>query len=412
VRTEVARRFGAACACAIGALLSFPVPPAAAVPPALDVRAAVMIDAATGQQLYARNASQELAIASTTKLMTALVTLEHARLRQVFADPPFYPAAVDSQIGLEPGERMSVHDLLIAMMLPSADDAAEDLAYNVGGGSVQRFIAMMNLRARQLGLAHTHYSTPIGLDTPGNYSSASDLVALARFLLRTQPFLRRVVAMPSAVVRIGDDTQLLTNLNSLVGRVPWVNGVKTGHTIDAGYVLVGSGTRHGMTLISAVLGAPSEAARESDTLALLQYGFREFRLRRPVAAGATLARPYVAGRPNLRAQLIAESTFMRVFRRSTVVRSVVHAPALLTGPLRRHAILGTVIVLAGGVPVARIPLLLARAVPAPPPSLLASLGAGPFTLVVLGLLLGAGIVVTVSRQRRHRATRATNRRPA
>ena len=123
--------------------------------------------------------------------MTALVTLEHGPLNRVFADPNYYPAAEDSQIGLEPGERMSVHDLLTAMLLPSADDAAEDLAYNVGHRSVNRFLSMMNARAAQLGLTHTHYTTPIGLDTPGNYSSADDLVDLARYLLRTSRSSRR-----------------------------------------------------------------------------------------------------------------------------------------------------------------------------------------------------------------------------
>src|SRR5207302_6492231 len=123
-------------------------------------------------------------IASTTKLMTALLTIEHAGLEQVFTEPNYYPAAVDSQIGLRPGERMTVHDLMIALLLPSADDAAENLAYNVGHGSVARFVAMMNARARQLHLTRTHYSTPIGLDTPGNYSSAGDLVRLAAYVLR------------------------------------------------------------------------------------------------------------------------------------------------------------------------------------------------------------------------------------
>ena len=108
----------------------------------------------------------------------------------MFTQNHYYAAPVDSQIGLVPGERMSVHDLLLALMLPSADDAAEDLAFNVGHGSIARFIGMMNARARELGLTHTHYSTPIGLDTPGNYSSASDLVKLASYALHAQPLLR------------------------------------------------------------------------------------------------------------------------------------------------------------------------------------------------------------------------------
>ena len=212
-----------ACATVLAACLALVAVPAAAsastpAPPSLPTKAEALIEESTGQRLLGENADSELPIASTTKLMTALVTLHHAKLSQVFADPDYYPAAEDSQIGLEPGERMSVHDLLIAMMLPSADDAAEDLAYNVGHGSVSRFIAMMNARARELGLTHTHYSTPIGLDTPGNYSSAADLTKLARYLLRSEPFIKVVVAKKSAVLRTGNHVRLVENLNDLVDR--------------------------------------------------------------------------------------------------------------------------------------------------------------------------------------------------
>src|SRR5262249_13260431 len=119
-----------------------PPPASAPAAPALGVKAAALIEASTGQMLYGENADAQLPIASATKLMTALVTLHHTRLSQMFADPLFYPDAEDSQIHLVPGEQMSVHDLMIAMMLPSADDAAEDLAFNVGHRSVPRFLAM------------------------------------------------------------------------------------------------------------------------------------------------------------------------------------------------------------------------------------------------------------------------------
>jgi D-alanyl-D-alanine carboxypeptidase (penicillin-binding protein 5/6) len=327
--------------------------------PALGVRAAALIEESTGQQLYGLDANAELPIASTTKLMTALITLSHAPLGGLFTDPAYYFPPQDTQIYLEPGERMSVHDLLIAMLLPSADDAAEDLAYNVGHGSVGRFLGMMNARARELGLRHTHYTTPTGLDTPGNYSSAGDLVALAGFLLRTQPFFTAVVAEASAVLRTGNHVRFVTNLNDLLGRFSWINGVKTGHTLDAGYVLVASGTRSGMTLIGAVLGAPSEATRDSAALALLDYGFAAFQLRTPVRAGEVLARPAVSGRPGRRVRLIAASTYAHVFPRGVRVRIRVKAPAELTGPLPRHAAVGSVLVLAGRRIVARIPLLLA-----------------------------------------------------
>jgi serine-type D-Ala-D-Ala carboxypeptidase (penicillin-binding protein 5/6) len=336
---------------------------AAAGPPHLGVRAAALIEESSGEQLYGLNADARLAIASTTKLMTALVTMHHAKLRDVFTDPNYYPASEDSQIGLIPGERMSVHDLMLALLLPSADDAAEDLAFNVGHGSVARFEAMMNARARELHLTHTHYSTPIGLDTPGNYSSARDLVFLARYLLRSEPFVRIVVSKPRAVLRTGNHVRSVVNRNDLVGRYSWINGVKTGHTLDAGYVLVASGTQNGMTLIGTVLGTPSEAARDASALALLNYGFATFGLRTPVRAGQVLARPLIKDQPGRRARLIAASTYTHVFPRSAHVRIRVRAPAQLVGPLPAHTVIGSATVLANGRVQARIPLRLASAVP-------------------------------------------------
>jgi D-alanyl-D-alanine carboxypeptidase (penicillin-binding protein 5/6) len=352
---------------ACAALLVLPDAAAAARPPALPVRAAALIEESTGQPLYGRNADDEVAIASTTKLMTALVTLHHARLHDVFTEPNYYPSSEDSQIGLRPGERMSVHDLMIALLLPSADDAAEDLAYNVGHGSVARFEAMMNARARELHLTHTHYTTPIGLDTPGNYSSAHDLVTLASYVLRTEPFFRAVVAKSRAILRTGNVVRSVTNRNDLVGRYSWINGVKTGHTLGAGYVLVASGTRgppaHRMTLIGVVLGTSSEAARDQAALALLNYGFANFSLRTPVHAGHILARPLIKGQPGRRARLIAASTYTRVFPRSARVRVRVHAPAQLVGPLPAHAVVGSAAVLENGRVRARIPLRVESAVP-------------------------------------------------
>jgi len=364
----------------------------ASSPPALGVRAAALIEESTGQLLYGVNDSAQVAIASTTKLMTALVTLHHARLSDVFTDPDFIPAAQDSQIHLQPGERMSVHDLLIAMLLPSADDAAEDLAFNVGHGSVARFVGMMNARARELHLTHTHYTTPSGLDTAGNYSSARDLVTLARFLLRSEPFVRAVVSKPSAILRTGNEIRHVINLNDLVARFPWINGVKTGHTLDAGYVLVASGTRDGMTLIDVVLGTSSEAARDATALSLLNYGFDNFRLETPVHRGELLASRPAKDQPHERARLIATASYTHVLPRSAHIHVRVHAPALLVGPLPAHAVVGWATVLAGGRVEARIPLELAAALPQIRTS------KGPEKVVLLsatlsGLVLAAGAAI-------------------
>jgi serine-type D-Ala-D-Ala carboxypeptidase (penicillin-binding protein 5/6) len=247
---------------------------------------------------------------------------------------------------------------------------------------------MMNARARQLGLRHTHYTTPIGLDTPGNYSSAADLVKLASYDLTHSHYFARIVALPRAVLHSGNHTRVVLNRNALVGRVPWINGVKTGHTSGAGYVLVASATKNGMTLLSAVLGTASEASRDANTLALLSYGFDNFGLRTPVRAGTVLARPLVKDRPGVRTDVIAATTFTRVLPRSARVTLRIEAPRQLAGPLRRHTVVGHVVVRANGRPVARIRLLLARALPAVSPlTLAARFLTRPFTLVSLCALL-------------------------
>ena len=277
------------------ALLMHAVPAGASTPvPGAGARAATLIEAGSGEQLYGRSPNSREAIASATKLMTALVTLEHVhRLGVMFTQNGYRSAAEDSQIGLAPGERMSVHDLLIALMLPSADDAAEDLAFNVGHGSVARFVGMMNARARRLGLVHTHYSTPIGLDTPGNYSSASDLVMLARYLLRTSPFFKRVVGLKSAVLHTGQPRADSRQPQRPRGQGP-MDQRRQDRPHAPGRVRPGRlGTRDGMTLISAVIGTPDEAVRDASTLSLLNYGFANYALRTPVRKGQVLARPPV-----------------------------------------------------------------------------------------------------------------------
>jgi D-alanyl-D-alanine carboxypeptidase (penicillin-binding protein 5/6) len=380
---------------------------ASPAPPALGVRAATLVVEGTNQRLYGVDPGAEVPIASTTKLMTALETLEHARLNAVFTYPSYYLAAQDSQIGLVPGERMTVSDLLAAMMLPSADDAAYDLAYNIGHGSIPRFVAMMNADARRLGLSETHYSTPIGLDTPGNYSSASDLVMLAGYLLQHYPLFARDVGMTSAVLHSGNHVRMIINRNDLVGRIPWIHGVKTGHTLDAGYVLVAAGTQNGMTLLSAVLGTDSIASRDANTMALLGWGFQNYRLAKAVDAGDVVARPSVADRPGFHAKVIAGSSFSEVVPRSSHLHTRAKLPHQLAGPLKRRAVVGTLIVLDGARTVGRVPLLLARALPAVSPvTIAARFLTRTSTLLVLVVLLG-GAVVVAYRRRGQRVARST-----
>jgi D-alanyl-D-alanine carboxypeptidase (penicillin-binding protein 5/6) len=333
---------------------------AAAAGPAIGAPSAIVIDARTGERLYARAPNARRSIASTTKLMTALITLDRTEPGDVFTAPGYGGSAAESTIGLRAGERMSVRDLLRALMLPSANDAAYALASNVGG-SQSGFVRQMNVQARKLGLAGTHYSTPIGLDDPGNYSTASDLARLAAILIRDRS-LAKIVNMPSARLRTGSRTRTVINRNDLVGRYPFVDGVKTGHTNGAGYVLVGAAHGNGAKVISVVLGTPSIGARNADSLALLRYGVAQFRRVRPVVKGRTYAEAKVRYYDDETARLVAARDVSLTVRRGRPVRRRVMAPDELEGPLPAGERVGSIQVLVAGKVQRTVPLVTAGAV--------------------------------------------------
>ncbi len=329
--------------------------------PQIDAPAATIIDARDGEVLYRRAATEQRPIASVTKLMTALVVIDQLPLERRVRAVGYVPGPAESRIDLRAGERMSVADLLRALLLESANDAASTLAVRASG-SVDAFVARMNAQARAMGLSRTHFANPIGLDDPGNHSSAVDLARIARRVLAND-FLAGTVDMARARLTTGARTRIVVNRNRLVGRVPSIDGVKTGHTQSAGYVLVGAATRKGARLISVVLGEPSEAARDADTLALLRYGFSLY-VRLPVLRpGATVAHAKVKHFGDREAALVPARRLSVTVRRGARVRTVVEAPGTLRGPLSAGARVGTVRVYRNARLLRSIPLVTAEAVP-------------------------------------------------
>jgi D-alanyl-D-alanine carboxypeptidase (penicillin-binding protein 5/6) len=344
----------------LGAALLAGAPAAAAEPPRLEARAWALIDARSGDVLASHAGSQRLPIASTTKLMTAYVARRELPLDRLVRAAPYAAIYGESLLELRPGERISVRDLLYGLILSSGNDAAYVLAL-AAAGSEAAFVRQMNLRAAALGLPDTHYANPIGLDQTGNYSSALDLTALARRLLR-DPVFAAIAASRSAVLRSLRPPRRIETINDLLLAEPWASGVKTGHTFDAGYVLVGSGRRNGAELISAVLGTASEAARDGETARLLEYGFSRYRKRVPVRAGQSLAEPsirYAGGELPLRAMRTVAVGLRRGQRLAVRIR----APEQVEGPLRRGARLGRALVFVDGLRTAAVPLRAGRAVP-------------------------------------------------
>ena len=372
---------------------------AAAPPPDVTAPSALVVEASTADIAYDKAPNRRRAIASATKLMTALLTLERTKPSTVFRAVRYRALPVESKIDLRAGERMTVADLLRALLVESANDAAETLAERVAG-SRGAFVRAMNVRAQQLGLRNTHYANPIGLDDPGNYSSARDLVRLT-LRLRAFEFFRRTVAREQVTLRSGDHPRTLENRNRLV-RLPQINGVKTGHTQAAGYVLIGSGRRDGITLISAVLGSPSESARESDTRRLMAWAFTLYRRVRAVAPGEVLARAPIRYRRGAVLDLVAGANARRfVVRRGQALRRCgLETPSEVEGPIRRGQALGKLRVCRGGKHIATLPVVASDDVP--------KAGAAvrtkdwftrPLTLVLV-VMFGLGGSVLLARVRR------------
>jgi serine-type D-Ala-D-Ala carboxypeptidase (penicillin-binding protein 5/6) len=367
-------------------------------PPVPGADAAMVVDGRDGQVMFAKTVRERQSIASTTKLMTALLTLERTRPREVFPAADYVAAPVESQIGLRPGERMTVHDLFEALLLESANDAAVTLAEGVSG-SVDAFVADMNERAAELGLEDTSYANPIGFDDPLNYSTASDLAVLSRELLG-RPRFARVVDMPKAELESGARPRTIDNRNTLVATHPFVTGVKTGHTLEAGYVLIGSAKGRGGRVISIVMGEPSESARDADTLKLLRWGIGRFQRVRVIDDRRTMARADIEHRDE-RAALVPARDAVVALRDGERVRRRIRAPEELEGPLPAGSRVGSVTVFVDGEAVRRVGLVTASNIPEAGTMrvLISVLGVPLTVLLVLAILLGAVLVVVGLRTR-------------
>jgi D-alanyl-D-alanine carboxypeptidase (penicillin-binding protein 5/6) len=376
--------------------------PATAAGPDISAPAAIVMDADSGEVLYGRAVTQERPIASTTKLMTALLVLERAKLSDVAPAAPYRALAVESKLGLRTGEKMTVADLMRGLLIYSANDAAVTLAEHVSG-SREAFVRDMNERAAELGLRQTRYTNPVGLDAPGNHSSAADLVKLT-IKLREFPFFRRVVDTERTTLKSGARPRTIENRNKLVLRVKTVDGVKTGHTQGAGWVLIGSATRRSVSLITVVLGAAGEGARQADTLKLLDYGFRKYQRVTAVKRGQVFedARVPIRFRAGAKLDLMASRTVRRTIRRGSprFTYKLLGVPEEVEGPIREGQRFGTIEIFLAGERISRVPLVAQSDV--------AEAGAArrakdyftrPATMGLLALALLASVLVTGLRRR-------------
>jgi serine-type D-Ala-D-Ala carboxypeptidase (penicillin-binding protein 5/6) len=257
--------------------------------PKLETKSWALIDADTGLYLAGKNPDERLPIASTTKVMTALVALEEEGVDLdeeviVSKEAERFVGFTFSNIGLIAGERLSVHDLLVATLVPSGTEAVYALAEHLGDGSVERFVQKMNAKASQMGLQNTHFEDPAGLDASGHYSSARDLAAISRAAME-HPLFKEIVAMKEATIHTQNREIEVFNTNSLLYTYPEASGVKTGTSPEAGPCLVAAAKDSDESYIAVVLGAKSEDYRFEAAQVALGYGFESFEWRALVEEG-------------------------------------------------------------------------------------------------------------------------------
>ena len=327
--------------------------PAHAAAPAVQAQAYVVQSSVDGHTLAARQATTPRAMASITKLMTALVALQYVSLDEVVTVPAVAASVGESSIELRAGQRLPVRDLVIGTLVPSANDAAMALAF-AAAGSVPRFVALMNREARRLGLDGTRYRNPHGLDQPGHVSTARDIAVLLREALRN-PVIRRYAGMRRARL---SDGRVVESTDNLLGRVGGIVGGKTGHTASAGWSQAAFARVGGVGITAVVLGSSSEAQRDADLAALLRFGLESYRMSKVVDPTRTYATiPVGWGLPPVR--VVAPKAIVRPAsaHRPLVERIVV--PAVATLPVVAGQRLGKLVVTDGSRVVARSPLVAA-----------------------------------------------------
>ncbi len=347
------------CAAAAAAALVLAGSAQAGAPP-VSARAFLVENPATGEILVQHGSWARMPIASITKLMTVLVALEHAKLDDVVSVRADAAAVGESTINLRAGERITVRDLVEGALIQSANDAADALADYVGKGSTARFVAMMNAKARELGLTRTHFARPDGLDAPGHVSTAQDVTRLAAAAMRLRA-VRSIVRRRTADISGG---RVLHTWNDLLGLFPGLVGVKTGHTSGAGWCQVALARRYGVSLYATVLGSPTRSQRNADVAALLRWGLTRYRPVWLVQPGRVYVRAAVGyGRSPV--SIVPLHGVVRPVRVDRPLVEHVVAPAALSLPVARGARVGEVRVLSGKRLLARVPLVAGRSVDRP-----------------------------------------------
>ena len=314
----------------------------------ISAEKAILLDALSGRVIYEKNADSQSLIASTTKIMTALIVCEQCNVLDRMRIPKEAVGIEGSSMYLQEGEVLTLQELLYGLMLRSGNDAAVALAIYCGG-TVEGFAEMMNDKARTLGMKDSHFVNPNGLDAPDHYSTARDLARLAAYAMDNPIFYKTVSAKS---VKVGE--RYLTNHNKLLWRVEGADGVKTGYTRAAGRILVSSATRQGRRLIAVTINAPDDW---NDHTRLLEDGFSRYEVKRLVNAGDLVGSVQIAGGQAGQVQLVAAEDFDYALCAGETVQIRLNGPGFVYAPVVRGADAGFAHVCIDGQPVGKLPLV-------------------------------------------------------
>lgn len=387
---------------ATGSLAAKPAKPDK--PPKLDAKAWIAIDARTGEPVAESHADKRLPMASTTKLMTAYLSLRSLPMGKRLTATDYDAIPGESLMGLEAGQEVSVKDLLYGLILLSGNDAAVTLAKAVSGNE-PRFVDLMNKTAAKLGLTNTHYDNSIGLDGKRHYTSARDLVSLGRTLME-MPRFRRIASSRTAKLRSYDPPLEIETINHFVLDNSWAQGIKTGHTDKAGYVLASDGRKRATELIGAVIGTPTELSRDAETVKLLDYGFSLYRKRLPVRPGKAVVTVPVKYQDEDLALTSKRPVRIGLQKDEKAAVSTV-VPGEVEGPIKKGQRIGRATVSVGGDVIAKLPLFSATAIEKP--SLLDKLMDNVLLLALALLVIVFAILGTAALVRRRRQSRMRRR---
>ena len=343
---EMKRFFAGVAAALLAAALAFPCK-------AISANSAILLDGQTGRVLYEKQPDKKSLIASTTKIMTALVVCEQTNVLDRVRIPQEAVGIEGSSIYLKAGEVLTVQELLYGLMLHSGNDAAVALAIYCGG-TIEGFAELMNDKVHQLGLEHTHFVNPNGLDHPDHYSTARDLAKLAAYAMDNPIFAKTV---STKTISIGGRS--LRNHNRLLWLLEGADGVKTGFTKAAGRILVSSCTRQGRRLIAVTINDGNDW---KDHQSLMENGFSDFAVKQLVKTGDCLGKAEVVSGQAEYVELLADTDFSYALTPNEEVSIVLNEPGFVYAPVSEGQEAGFAHVCVDGKSVGKIPLVYGKTI--------------------------------------------------